>query len=506
MRLSAATGAVVATLRRPADVLPFYLLGAAVPAIARVLTFLGLAVAYLYLEATGRLATARAELAAVDATPPDPEAEPAAFAEWSEAIAPALDPLFSPVVAVILVGSVLATVLVAAVLSAVVSAGELAACDGRLRGGRGLTAGIVGVRRYWPRFLGLAVLELALWIAATAALVALVAVVFVPLSLLSGSVALFVVLLAVPPWLALVAVVRALFALAPVAVVVDDAGVLASLREAVRFVRRRPVAAGFYYAVALGSTLAVATLASTLAVLGVGIVISLALSIALPPALDLLKTALYADYRDVLSPPEPTAEPVRRQFVGGLRRGVRELLAFVRETPGTHLVAVASMVAGLATGWIVADPLAGAVDASIAARIDGQIPPRAAFEYFGNNWAVALVTAYSGVALAVPAIASLWFNGLFVGALARLEVDLRALLAFIAPHGVVELPAIVVSGAVGIFLGVAWWRTLRGRATRAAFADALERAFWVCVGLGVALALAAVIEGFVSPYYWRPFV
>jgi len=37
-------------------------------------------------------------------------------------------------------------------------------------------------------------------------------------------------------------------------------------------------------------------------------------------------------------------------------------------------------------------------------------------------------------------------------------------------------------------------------------ADTLERAFWVLVGIGMVLAVAALIEGFVSPYYYRPFL
>ncbi|MFW6000618.1 MAG: stage II sporulation protein M, partial [Halorubrum sp.] len=57
-----------------------------------------------------------------------------------------------------------------------------------------------------------------------------------------------------------------------------------------------------------------------------------------------------------------------------------------------------------------------------------------------------------------------------------------------------------------VHLGAVSWRTFRGRASRDRLADALETAFWVTVGLGVLFVVAAVIEGFVSPYYWRPFL
>ncbi len=74
------------------------------------------------------------------------------------------------------------------------------------------------------------------------------------------------------------------------------------------------------------------------------------------------------------------------------------------------------------------------------------------------------------------------------------------------PHGVVEIPAIFVASALGVWIGLVTWRASRGRIDRPTFADALERAFWVLVGIGILLAIAAVVEAFVSPYYFRLFL
>jgi Uncharacterized membrane protein len=106
----------------------------------------------------------------------------------------------------------------------------------------------------------------------------------------------------------------------------------------------------------------------------------------------------------------------------------------------------------------------------------------------------------------IPALSSIAFNGLALGATAALEENLVALLAFVAPHGILEIPALFISGALGIHLGIVSWRAFRGRLSREAFADALENAFWVLMGVGVLIAVAACIEGFVSPYYWQPFL
>ena len=321
-----------------------------------------------------------------------------------------------------------------------------------------------------------------------------------------AALAVLFVLFGVLVWLAIGAAIRALFAFTPVAVVVDDTGVFGSVSASAGFLRRRPVEAVFYYVSAIVLLFGVGSLASVLSVVGAPSLVALLSVFVIPPALDLLKTVLFGTYRGSVSPPKAPDVALRSQFTGGLRRGWSELLGFVRETPGLHAFVIVVALAGFWLGWLAAGPLDGVVEASILARIEGVIPPIFALELFGNNWTVAFTTAYSGIALAIPALASIAFNGFAFGIFTRLEADPEVLLAFVVPHGILEIPAIFVAGALGVYLGLAWWRAVRGRLDRAAFADALERAFWVVVGLGVVLAVAAFIEGFVSPYYFRLFL
>lgn len=503
MSLSAALHAVVATLRRrPSDLLPLYVLGAAAPAIARLFAFLGLGAALLSLRVTGRLGPAVAELTSRDLNAPDPNAEPEAFATWVEGLAPVLEPLFTPVaVGAVAAGSLLA-LLALVVLWAAASAGQIAACHARLRSERGLTAGIGGVRRRWPTFLGLYVLEGAIWavVAGVAAVVVAIGFAVAPvLGVLVGAVA-FLVSVAV------VAAVRAVFALAPVAAIVDGAGVVGAVRGSGGFVRRNPIEAAGYYLIAVGALVGFWTGVAALSAVQAGSLAAPLAFLALSPALDLMKTGLYAEHRGTFDPPTTPAGSVRGQLAAGLRRGLGDLVGFVRGAPGVHVLAILLALAGVAAGWVGAEPFVGALETSIVSRLQDHVPPVAALAYFGNNLTVSLATAYSGLALAVPAAFSLWFNGVVVGALSRLEVDPAALAAFVAPHGLFEFPAILVSGALGLHLGRAWWRTWRGRASRPDLADALERAFWVLVGVGVLLAVAALLEGFFSPYYWRLFM
>ncbi|WP_207589090.1 stage II sporulation protein M [Halomontanus rarus] len=507
MRLSESVTSVYRTLRRrPADLLPFYVLGAAVPAIGRIGTFLGLAIVYATLETSGRLETFREEFAAMDRSPPNPETNPEGVADWaSTELTPVLEPLVTPGVVGVVAITVLVTLLASLVLYAGVAAGQLAACHARLRGQRGILAGIAGVRRRWRSFLGLFLGEIVLWLGATVAiwLAATSAASVVVGATGEPAVGVLVGLGGGLLWAGTLVVLRALFAFAPVAVVVDDVGVLGSLSSTAGFVRSQPVEAVFYYVIALLAFVAFAAVVSVLSSVGVGSVVSVIGLLVLYPALDILKTALYGDYRGTVSRPPAVEETLREQFAAGLYRGWHELHAFVRKTPGLHAGVAVTALVGFGMGWAVAAPFDGLVETSITARLDGHVPPAAAAEFFTNNWTVALTTAYAGVALAVPALISIWFNGLVLGIYARLEVDPAELLAFVVPHGVLEIPAILVAGALGVHLGLAGWRTVRGRRSRATLADELEGAFWVLVGLGAILLLAGLIEGFVSPYYYR---
>lgn len=494
MALSPAVRAAIAVLRRRTDdLLPAFLLTPAVSAVALV----GVALAYAHLELTGRLERFRSELADRQLDPPDPNAEPEAFAEWVDGIAPLLESLLTPTTVGILAVTGLLSLVVGVVLTAVATAAQLAACRATLDDERGTTAAIRGAGRHWRPILEVLVVEFLLWVVLTGIAVAIVAAVALS-SPIAGALAGLVVALL---WLGAVVAIRLVFAFAPVIAVVDDAGVAGAVGDGVRFVRSAPADAVSY---ALLAVVVLGVLAS-LAAFGAeaGVVVGVLSFIVVAPALSLTKTALYTRHVDSISPPSNPDRSLTGQVGGGLRRGLGETVGFVRETPGVTLLSAALFVGGVALGWLLAAPYDGVVSASIESRLEGHFPPTAAVLFGANNWTVAVGSALSGLALAVPAAITLVFNGATFGVYSRLEVDPMELFAFVAPHGVLELPALVVAGALGLSLGATAWRTYRGRESVSHLADAIDRAFWVLVGLGVVLAVAALLEGFVSPYYYR---
>ncbi|ELZ04093.1 stage II sporulation protein M [Natrialba aegyptia] len=506
MSLSDAVGAVVSVFRRrPSDLLPLYLLGAAAPAVVRVVPMAALLIGVLYLAGTSRLDSLLNSLQEMNLGPPPSDPESAAFEAWASQFEPLVDLLVTPATIALLIAAVFVSLVVVALLYAITSAAQLGACYGRVRDERGLIAGIAGARRYWLRILGLFILEFILWmvVALVVGIGTAVATGAVAVATDATALGIPVVLLGGLVMIALFALVRALFAFAPVAVVVDDAGVFGSLSKTAGFIRSEPIGALFYYALAVGSLLALSAVSGVLFLVDVVTFPSLLTMLVLLPAFDLLKTALYVGYRGRLTPPAPPDRSVPSQLRAGLGRGWHEMTAYVRHTPLLQLTVVALAVASFWVGWRAGAPLADlGVETSIAARLQGHLPPAAALEFFANNWLVAITTAFGGLALVLPTIASLVFNGVYMGFYAQTEAELADLVAFVLPHGIFEIPAIFIASAVGITLGLTGWRAFRGRTGRVAFADELERAFWVLVGVGLLLAIAAVIEGFVSPYYY----
>lgn len=118
-----------------------------------------------------------------------------------------------------------------------------------------------------------------------------------------------------------------------------------------------------------------------------------------------------------------------------------------------------------------------------------------------NNIQVAFLAVAGGVLAGLGTLAILVFNGIHLGsvfALYGLEGAQRLLWIFVLPHGVIELTAIVVSGAAGLYIG----RTLvaPGRRSRArALQEEGRTVLSLVAGAAVLLVIAGLVEGFVSP-------
>jgi len=239
-----------------------------------------------------------------------------------------------------------------------------------------------------------------------------------------------------------------------------------------------------------------------------------------------------------------SAEPETRRYLENLvarayadvygakdeSRGFRPWHWFVNTWPATfrrHLrafsLATSLMVAGAVFGGLVMvfDPPAKEVlmpfdhlqesPADRVARererkgdhLDGQ---KASFSgmLMTHNTQVALTSTAMGMTWGVGTIVLMFYNGVGVGAIAVDYVsagETSFLLGWLLPHGVVELPAVLVGGQAGFVLAGA----LLGRRQRQRLSERLRRAapdvVTLCFGAALMLVWAGVVEAFLSQYH-----
>ena len=176
-------------------------------------------------------------------------------------------------------------------------------------------------------------------------------------------------------------------------------------------------------------------------------------------------------------------------------------------------VTVAFLVVATAVGaWVVTQP---SVQASLGTTDEiRQLCTRDFEDYYSsapassfasrvwtNNALIAAAALVSGVLLGLPTLYVLWSNAVSIGATGGIMVSCGESAQFfglITPHGLMELSAVFLAGAVGLRLG--WTVVDPGRRSRGqALAEEGRAAVTVALGLVIVLAVSGVIEAFVTP-------
>jgi uncharacterized membrane protein SpoIIM required for sporulation/uncharacterized RDD family membrane protein YckC len=132
--------------------------------------------------------------------------------------------------------------------------------------------------------------------------------------------------------------------------------------------------------------------------------------------------------------------------------------------------------------------------------------PVMASSIIANNVQVTIAAFAFGVTAGVGTLVLLLFNGVSLGGVFGLYASkgiLSLLIAFVAPHGVLELSAICIAGGGGFLIAAAL--LLPGRRTRRrALAENSARAMRLIAASTLMLIVAGSLEGMVSPIPWWP--
>lgn len=201
----------------------------------------------------------------------------------------------------------------------------------------------------------------------------------------------------------------------------------------------------------------------------------------------------------------PSLNNVTSKAPGGTREVRNKVTRF--HLGAGFLAALLVFTAGTAAGWVYPQVFAPLLWPSLenllaAAEKTMDLNPQAeylalsAFIFLKNLSVAALLVVFGHVVFALPAVFILAVNGVLVGFLARHLVEAglppAAFVAGIAPHGVIELPAIFL--AAGLALAIAALR-LKKRATP----GVIERLGFLLRVVTPLLVAAAIVEVYITP-------
>jgi stage II sporulation protein M len=120
---------------------------------------------------------------------------------------------------------------------------------------------------------------------------------------------------------------------------------------------------------------------------------------------------------------------------------------------------------------------------------------------FSNNSIKTLKTMIFGAVLGVYPVIAIVINGLVIGVvmyLAAVSHGWGAVAITLVPHGIIELPAFLFAGAVGMMIGVLFVRRIAGKEQHV-----LPKAFSLIISSIIILIpllfLAAFIEAYITP-------
>ena len=136
-------------------------------------------------------------------------------------------------------------------------------------------------------------------------------------------------------------------------------------------------------------------------------------------------------------------------------------------------------------------------------RLAGQKTSFSAF-LMTHNIRISILTMALGMSWGVGTVVLLFYNGVILGAVAADYIragQIKFLLGWLLPHGVVEIPAILIAGQAGLVLAfalVGWGNRNRlGLRLRLVAGDIVTLIF----GVGLLLVWAGIVEAFLSQYH-----
>jgi stage II sporulation protein M len=161
----------------------------------------------------------------------------------------------------------------------------------------------------------------------------------------------------------------------------------------------------------------------------------------------------------------------------------------------------------ITVGWVgslqnpaVGETLMKLFEKEVAGQIRGENPFDICLKLFTNNIETCILLFLGGASFGILTIFIMSLNGIVIGAIMEIihkDHSWAFIGAALIPHGIFEIPAFIIAGALGILLAQSLTYEYYGGGDTAGEARKLARIFvlWVLP----LVAIAACVEAFITP-------
>jgi stage II sporulation protein M len=175
----------------------------------------------------------------------------------------------------------------------------------------------------------------------------------------------------------------------------------------------------------------------------------------------------------------------------------------------TNALIITSLLffATITVGWVgtahnpeIGENLMAIFQKEVAGQMNGENPLEMCGKLFTNNLEACILLLLGGASFGIFTIFIMSLNGVVIGAIMEIvhqDHSVAFVAAAIVPHGIFEIPAFIISGALGIMLAQSLITEWYGGADAAGDAPRYARIFLMYVIPLV--AIAATVEAFITP-------
>jgi len=171
------------------------------------------------------------------------------------------------------------------------------------------------------------------------------------------------------------------------------------------------------------------------------------------------------------------------------------------------LITIILFFVTLTVGWVgsnqnpaMGENLMKLFEKEVAGQMTGDNPNDMAVKLFANNFEACILLFLGGASFGILTIFIMSLNGIVIGAILEIirhDHSGMFVAAAILPHGIFEIPAFIIAGALGIVLAQSLVFEWYGGADTAVDAKRFARIFIIYVVPLV--TIAALVEAFITP-------